>query len=204
MITLFHKPSLSASNRVLTLLKQGSAHAQETATEDQATDHSHQNESVKREPFELDVTESVPTEDQIRSIIEYVGQNKIGQIVEGATSVSDAAKKLAADENAFKRPITVDWNQGRAGTSIRADLEFEDCADVYHSIWRRRVSHQRIASVSLYEHRLQPQRLTTGTATSHLHKSDQHSTLCATDIIWHVMSCSCTYLDILRRLSDTS
>lgn len=97
------------------MLKQGSAQAQETATEDQASDHSHQNQAVKREPFELDITESVPTEDQLRSIIEYVGQHKIGQIVEGATSVTDAAKKLASDEGAFKRPLVVDWNQGRAG-----------------------------------------------------------------------------------------
>lgn len=36
-------------------------------------------------------------------------------MVEGATSVSDAVKKLAQDENAFKRPLVVDWNQGKAG-----------------------------------------------------------------------------------------
>lgn len=99
----------------MTLLKQGSAHAQETATEDQAADHSPQNQAVKREPFELDISESVPTEDQLRSIVEYIGEHKISSLVEGATSVTDAAKKLAADENAFKRPVTVDWNQGRAG-----------------------------------------------------------------------------------------
>lgn len=116
VITLFHKPSLSGSNRVLTLLKQGSAQAQETATEDQASDHTHQNQAVQREPFELDISEANPTEDQLRSIFEYVGQNKISSVVEGATSVSDAVKKLAQDENAFKRPVVVDWNQGRAGT----------------------------------------------------------------------------------------
>lgn len=115
VITLFHKPSIASSNRVLSLLKQGSAQAQETATEDQASDHSHQNQAVLRDPFELDVTESVPTEDQLRTIFEYVGPNKIGTVVEGATSISDAVKKLAADEGAFKRPVTVDWNQGRAG-----------------------------------------------------------------------------------------
>lgn len=97
------------------MLKQGSAHAQETATEDQAADHSPQNLVVKREPFELDITEAAPTEDQLRSILEYIGEHKISSLVEGATSVTDAAKKLAADEAAFKRPVTVDWNQGRAG-----------------------------------------------------------------------------------------
>ncbi|KAK5089994.1 hypothetical protein LTR64_005922 [Lithohypha guttulata] len=114
VITLFHKPSISASARVYTLLKQGSAHAQEAATEDQAADHSPQNQAVKREPFELDVTEAAPTQDQLRSILEYVGEHKISDLVEGATSVSDAVKKLAANEGAFKRPVTVDWNQGRA------------------------------------------------------------------------------------------
>lgn len=113
VITLFHKPGLAGSTRVLTLLKQGSAQSSETATVDQASDHSAQ--QATREPFELDVTESAPTEDQLRSIFEYVGQSKIGQVVEGATSISDAVKKLAADEGAFKRPVTVDWNQGRAG-----------------------------------------------------------------------------------------
>ena len=113
VITLFHKPGLAGSNRVLTLLKQGSAQSSETATIDQASDHSVQ--QATREPFELDITESAPTEDQLRSIFEYVGQGKIGQVVEGATSISDAVKKLAADESAFKRPVTVDWNQGRAG-----------------------------------------------------------------------------------------
>lgn len=38
VISLFHKPSVPASLRVLTILKQASAHASETATEDQATD----------------------------------------------------------------------------------------------------------------------------------------------------------------------
>lgn len=115
VITLFHKPSLASSNRVLTLLKQGSAQAQETATEDQASDHTAQNEATKRDPFELDISEAAPTEDQLRSISEYLGPNKIGSVVEGATSLSDAVKKLAQDEGAFKRPIVVDWNQGKAG-----------------------------------------------------------------------------------------
>lgn len=51
----------------------------------------------------------------MRSIFEYVGQGKISSVVEGATSVSDAVRKLAQDENAFKRPVIVDWNQGKAG-----------------------------------------------------------------------------------------
>merc|ERR1712000_305342 len=71
VLTLFHKPSISASVRVQNLLKQASAQAAQTATEDQATDHSHQNNTVTREPFELEVTEAPPTPDQLNSIFEY-------------------------------------------------------------------------------------------------------------------------------------
>lgn len=100
---------------MLALLKQGSAAAGETATQDQASDHTPQNASrPARDLFELEVTESAPTEDQLRSILEYVGDAKVGDIVQSATSVSDAVRKLAADQNAFSRPVVVDWNNGKA------------------------------------------------------------------------------------------
>lgn len=115
MVTLFHSPEVAASNRMLALMKQGSAAAAETATQDQASDHSAQNSSrPARDLFDIEVTESAPTEDQLRSILEYVGDAKVGDIVQGATSVSDAVKRLAADQKAFKRPVVVDWNNGKA------------------------------------------------------------------------------------------
>ena len=104
MITLFHSPSVAASTRVLTLLKQASAHASETATEDQASDHSYQNKT-QRSAFELDITEAAPTEDQVKSILEYLGPGKAGTLVQGATSVSDAVSKLKEDQKAFQRPV---------------------------------------------------------------------------------------------------
>ncbi|KAL8835859.1 MAG: hypothetical protein Q9170_003153 [Blastenia crenularia] len=115
VITLFHKASSPASVRAQTLLKQVSAHASETATEDQATDHTHQNK-LQRTEFDLDVTEDPPTSDQLRTILDYVGSGagRVGQIVEGAVDEADALKKLKEDPNRFQRPVIVDWNNGRA------------------------------------------------------------------------------------------
>ncbi|KAI4204961.1 MAG: hypothetical protein LQ350_000813 [Teloschistes chrysophthalmus] len=106
VITLFHKTSSPASIRAHTLLKQISAHASETATEDQATDHTAQNK-LQRTEFELNVTEDPPTSDQLRTILEYVGSGggRAGQIVEGATDESDALKKLKEDPGRFKQPV---------------------------------------------------------------------------------------------------
>ncbi|KAL8939600.1 MAG: hypothetical protein Q9211_002670 [Gyalolechia sp. 1 TL-2023] len=115
VITLFHKASSPASIRAQTLLKQVSAHASETATEDQAADHSRQNK-LQRTEFELNITEDPPTSDQLRTILEYVGSGagRAGQIVEGAVDEADALRKLKEDPNRFQRPVIVDWNNGRA------------------------------------------------------------------------------------------
>ena len=114
VITLFHKPSISASTRVATLLKTASAHSSETATEDQASDHTPQNKAVAREPFELEITEAAPTPDQLTSIFEYLGGGKAAQLVKGATTQSDAIRKLKENDENFQRPVVVDWNQGKA------------------------------------------------------------------------------------------
>jgi arsenate reductase-like glutaredoxin family protein len=114
VLTLFHKPSSPASVRVHNLLKQASAQSSAAATEDQASDHSHQNKSVQRGPFELDVTEAEPTPDQLRSILEYIGAGKVGSLVKGASSEGDAMKILKQSADAFQRPVLVDWEQGRA------------------------------------------------------------------------------------------
>ena len=103
VITLFHKPSIQASTRVATLLKQASAQSQAHATEDQASDHSSQNSY--RDPFELDITEAPPTKDQLKSIFEYVGDIKAAQLVKGASSRSDALIKLQESPDNFLRPV---------------------------------------------------------------------------------------------------
>jgi len=113
VITLFHKPSLPASTRVLNILKQVSAHASEGATEDQASNHSHQNK-IQRSEFELNITEEPPTSDQLRTILEYVGARRIKDIVDGARDEVDAMRLLKEDGKRFRRPVIVDWNNGRA------------------------------------------------------------------------------------------
>ncbi|ETN40154.1 uncharacterized protein HMPREF1541_04430 [Cyphellophora europaea CBS 101466] len=114
VLTCFHKPSVSASTRVVNLLKQASAQSQAHATEDQASDHTPQNTSVTRDPFELDITEAPPTPDQLKNIFEYLGSGKAAQLVKGAASESDALRKLKEDGDNFQRPVVVDWNQGKA------------------------------------------------------------------------------------------
>ena len=90
--------------RALAVLKQVSATASETATEDQASDHSHQNE-LQRSEFELNVTEDPPTSDQLRSILEYVGDRRAKDIVSGSRSTSDAIRILKEDSSRFKPPV---------------------------------------------------------------------------------------------------
>ena len=104
VISLFHKPSAPSSLRVVTLLKQISAQASETATEDQASDHTHQNK-LQRTSFELDVTEAVPTTDQLRTILEYVGEQKASEVVEGAKDSEDAVRRLKENAKSFRAPV---------------------------------------------------------------------------------------------------
>jgi len=62
----------------------------------------------------LEITENAPTPDQLSSILEYVGVGKASQLVKGASSQSDALKKLKENPENFLRPVVVDWNQGKA------------------------------------------------------------------------------------------
>lgn len=105
---------MQSSVRVLTFLKQASANASETATEDQASDHSAQNK-IQRSDFDLDIVENAPTSDQVRSILEFVGPSGVGKVIKGATNESDAMKKFSASTDSFQRPIVVDWSNGKAG-----------------------------------------------------------------------------------------
>ena len=86
------------------MLKQVSANASESATEDQASDHSAQTNSPRSE-FELNITEDAPTPDQLQTILEYVGSSGICAIVKGATSLTDAQKKFKQNQESFQRPV---------------------------------------------------------------------------------------------------
>ncbi|KAF7191383.1 putative redox protein fmp46, mitochondrial [Pseudocercospora fuligena] len=113
VVTLFHSTKSPASTRVHTLLKQLNATAVAHATEDQASDHSKQSK-LERTEFELDVQEGAPTTDQLSSILEYLGPSQAGSVIKDATGTSDALRKFKQNESLFQRPVTVDWNNGRA------------------------------------------------------------------------------------------
>jgi len=104
VITLFHKASSPASLRVHSLLKQISAAASEHATADQASDHSVQS-NPQRPEFELEITEELPTEDQLKSILDYVGAGKAGTVIKGARDEADALKKMKVSSDNFERPV---------------------------------------------------------------------------------------------------
>ncbi|KAF4956385.1 hypothetical protein F66182_18356, partial [Fusarium sp. NRRL 66182] len=107
IITIFHKPSLPSSTRVLNLLRTASANASEeaNATLDQASSTTPSGGKNLRDDFEIEVTESLPTPDQLSTIIDYLGSKgvKAGAVVQGAVSKDDALKKLS--ESGFARPI---------------------------------------------------------------------------------------------------
>ncbi|PNS14064.1 hypothetical protein CAC42_6577 [Sphaceloma murrayae] len=113
VITLFHSSKNPSSIRVYTLLKQTAGTAQTTATEDQASSHDQQSK-LQRTEFDLQVEESAPTPDQLQSILEYVGESQAGSVIEGATSVSDALKRVRQGSQ-ITRPLVVDWNKGKVG-----------------------------------------------------------------------------------------
>ncbi|KAK2597316.1 hypothetical protein QQS21_006090 [Conoideocrella luteorostrata] len=121
IVTVFHKASSPSSTRVTNLVKQISANAQAGATLDQASDHSPQTKA-SRDPFELNITEDSPTADQLQTILEYVGRGSISKIIKGANDEKDAVKKFRENKESFLRPVTVDWNNGKA---VAGDNESE-------------------------------------------------------------------------------
>ena len=51
------------------------------------------------------MTEEPPTGDQLKTIIEYVGDRKASQVVDGARDALDAMHKLSQDKSKFKAPV---------------------------------------------------------------------------------------------------
>ncbi|KAK6500566.1 hypothetical protein TWF506_003338 [Arthrobotrys conoides] len=113
VLTLFHSPRSEASNRVLSALKSANTAAEESSAT--ISTNGNTDDRDKKQIFELDVVEGPMTPTQLRSILDYVGENKVGDIVEGAMGIHDAMKILegAKGVDAVKRPIVVDWNNGR-------------------------------------------------------------------------------------------
>ena len=104
VITVFHEPSSSASTRVLTFLKQAQANSKSTATIDQATDSAAQHDLAHQE-FDLDIQEAPPTTDQVRTILEYIGQERAGEIIQGANSEEEAVRKFKLNASSISRPL---------------------------------------------------------------------------------------------------
>jgi hypothetical protein len=90
---------------VAAALRQASAAASETSTEDQASDHTAQSNAVRRPEFKLEITESPPTSDQLKTILEYVGAQRIGSIIKGATDEDEALRKFKENAENFQRPV---------------------------------------------------------------------------------------------------
>ncbi|EGX45920.1 hypothetical protein TWF225_006686 [Orbilia oligospora] len=113
VLTLFHSPRSEASNRVLSALKTANTAAEESSANISTNGNTSAGE--KKQIFELDVVEGPMTTTQLRSILDYIGENKVEDIVEGARGIHDAMKILEGTKgvDAVKRPIVVDWNNGR-------------------------------------------------------------------------------------------
>lgn len=100
----------------MNILKQASTNASETATEDQASDHS-SHAKQQRGEFELEVTTTPPTVDQLRNILDYIspvsgagpqGEKvtySVSELVKGARDAEDAIKKFKEDGGSFVRPV---------------------------------------------------------------------------------------------------
>lgn len=99
VLTLFHSPSSASSQRILTLLRNANEARQRGAIEQPDND-------ISPTEFQLEVIEepNVPTKEQLKSILEYVGMEKAGEVISGANGVYEAVKGLN-DPERLKRPL---------------------------------------------------------------------------------------------------
>lgn len=105
VITIFHKSSSPSSTRILNLLKQHQATSTATATKSQASNHSLHDQEERTGNFELDVSEANPTSDQLRSILDFVGDQNVGKLIPGEKDKRMAIEKVTKDAESFQRPV---------------------------------------------------------------------------------------------------
>ncbi|KAG6991406.1 hypothetical protein G7Y79_00052g087460 [Physcia stellaris] len=86
-------------------IKQPIPKARESLTMLTPDSDTHQNK-LQRTEFELNVTEEPPTSDQLRTILEYVGERKASQVIDGAKDTDDAIQKLKENAKKFRAPVT--------------------------------------------------------------------------------------------------
>lgn len=64
----------------------------------------------------MNITEDPPTSDQLRTILEYVGAKRAGDVVKDAKDEADAMKKLRENGENFKRPVVSVLSAGGSST----------------------------------------------------------------------------------------
>ncbi|KAI1460062.1 DUF1687-domain-containing protein [Annulohypoxylon moriforme] len=122
IVTLFHKAQSPASTQIAKLLKEVSASGTAAANvTDTPTDDQTQSKRLDR-VFELNITETPPTSDQLQTILDYVGKDQISKVIKGASTKKDALEIFRQNAASFSAPVVVDWHHGRAvaaGTSSK-------------------------------------------------------------------------------------
>ncbi|KAI0883807.1 DUF1687-domain-containing protein [Annulohypoxylon maeteangense] len=114
IVTLFHKAQSPASTQVAKLLKEASASGTAAANaSDSAPSDQTQSKRLSR-VFELDITETPPTADQLETILDYVSKDQISKVIQGATTKKDALERFRRNASTFSSPLVVDWHHGRA------------------------------------------------------------------------------------------
>ncbi|KAG0278684.1 hypothetical protein BGZ96_002280 [Linnemannia gamsii] len=105
MITIFHNPSLKTSTEALTLLQKAS----------------------RRYNFEIDLIQTKkqpPTHQQIKNIVEYLGNGSIDEglaqvlvpeaVERKPSTVAEVQEILDRNPGYLRKPLLVDWNRGKA------------------------------------------------------------------------------------------
>ncbi|KAI1097728.1 DUF1687-domain-containing protein [Jackrogersella minutella] len=118
IVTLFHKSSTPASTQIAKFLKEVSANATAIANEtEESTNNQASSHPRLSRVFELNITETPPTVDQLRTILDYANNDQIPQIIEGATTKKDAILKFKQNASSFGAPIVVDWHNGKTAAT---------------------------------------------------------------------------------------
>lgn len=60
---------------------------------------------MRRPEFKLEITETPPTVDQLRTILDYVGKARVGTIVKGAADQEEALRRFGEDVESLRRPV---------------------------------------------------------------------------------------------------
>lgn len=113
--------------RAANILKKASAAASEASVADTQQSSSSAGPSVEREDFQLDITDELPTNDQLQTILEYTGKGKIGSVIKGATNLNEAFKKYRENVESFQRPVVCIVLVADEAEAILTDIACLDC-----------------------------------------------------------------------------